>query len=129
MLFPIGFDAFGLPTENYAMKTGIHPRKVTDDNIETFTKQLKSIGFSFDYSRVIDTTMPEYYKWTQWIFLKLFEAGLAYKSKSYVNYCPKCRVILANEESQGGKCDRCDSDVVQKRKKKYGCLGTEYYWA
>lgn len=126
VLFPIGFDAFGLPTENYAIKTGVHPRKVTDKNIEIFTKQLKSIGFSFDWDRVIDTTTPEYYKWTQWIFLKLFEKGLAYKAKTYVNYCPKCRVILANEESQGGKCDRCDSQVIQKEKEVWMLKITDY---
>ena len=126
VLFPIGFDAFGLPTENYAMKTGIHPRKVTDKNIETFTNQLKSVGFSFVYDRVIDTTRPEYYKWTQWIFLQLYKHGLAYKSKGYVNFCPKCRVVLANEESQGGKCDRCDSDVVQLEKEEWMLKITEY---
>ena len=126
VLFPIGFDAFGLPTENYAMKTGIHPRKVTDKNIETFTNQLKSVGFSFDYDRTIDTTRPEYYKWTQWIFLQLYKHGLAYKSKGYVNFCPKCRVVLANEESQGGKCDRCDSDVVQLEKEEWMLKITEY---
>ena len=126
VLFPMGFDAFGLPTENYAMKTGIHPRKVTDKNIETFTNQLKSVGFSFDYDRAIDTTRPEYYKWTQWIFLQLYKHGLAYKSKGYVNFCPKCRVVLANEESQGGKCDRCDSDVVQLEKEEWMLKITEY---
>ena len=126
VLFPIGFDAFGLPTENYAMKTGIHPRKVTDKNIETFTNQLKSVGFSFDYDRAIDTTRPEYYKWTQWIFLQLYKHGLAYKTKGYVNFCPKCRVVLANEESQGGKCDRCDSDVVQLEKEEWMLKITEY---
>ena len=126
VLFPIGFDAFGLPTENYAMKMGIHPRKVTDDNIATFTKQLKSVGFSFDYSRVIDTTDPNYFKWTQWIFLKLFEKGLAYKSKTYVNFCPKCRVVLANEEAQGGKCDRCDSETTQLEKEVWMLKITDY---
>lgn len=126
VLFPIGFDAFGLPTENYAMKTGIHPRKVTDDNIAIFTKQLKSFGLSFDWDRVVDTTKPEYFKWTQWIFLKLFENGLAYKDKTYVNYCPKCRVILANEESQGGICDRCDSNIVQKEKEVWMLKITDY---
>ena len=126
VLFPIGFDAFGLPTENYAMKTGIHPRVVTDRNIATFTEQLKSIGFSFDWDRAIDTTDPNYYKWTQWIFLKLFEHGLAYKDKTYVNYCPKCRVILANEESQGGVCDRCDSEIVQKEKEVWMLKITDY---
>ena len=126
VLFPIGFDAFGLPTENYAIKTGIHPRIVTDNNIATFTKQLKSVGFSFDWDRVIDTTDPNYYKWTQWIFLKLFEHGLAYKDKTYVNYCPKCRVILANEESQGGVCDRCDSQIVQMEKEVWMLKITDY---
>ncbi len=126
VLYPIGFDAFGLPTENYAMKTGIHPRVVTDNNIAIFTSQLKSIGFSFDWDRVIDTTDPNYYKWTQWIFLKLFEHGLAYKDKTYVNYCPQCRVILANEESQGGVCDRCDSQIVQKEKEVWMLKITDY---
>lgn len=126
VLFPIGFDAFGLPTENYAMKTGIHPRKVTDNNIEIFTKQLKAVGLSFDWDRVVDTTTPEYFKWTQWIFLKLFEHGMAYKDKTYVNYCPKCRVILANEESQGGVCDRCDSQIVQKEKEVWMLKITDY---
>ncbi|MDR1905538.1 MAG: leucine--tRNA ligase [Clostridiales bacterium] len=116
VLFPIGFDAFGLPTENYAMQTGKHPRVVTDDNIATFTRQLKAFGYSFDYSRVVDTTDKDYYKWTQWIFIQLFKRGLAYKSKAYVNYCEKCKVILANEESQGGVCDRCGSAVIQREK-------------
>lgn len=126
VLLPIGFDAFGLPTENYAIKTGIHPRKVTDDNIAIFTRQLKSVGYSFDWNRVVDTTDPNYFKWTQWIFLKLFEKGLAYKDKTLVNYCPKCRVILANEESQGGKCDRCDSEIVQKEKEVWMLKITDY---
>jgi leucyl-tRNA synthetase len=116
VLFPIGFDAFGLPTENYAIKEKKHPRRVTDDNIATFTRQLKAFGFSFDYSRAVDTTDKNYYKWTQWIFIQLFKKGLAYKSKAYVNYCENCKVILANEESQGGVCDRCGSEVVQKEK-------------
>ncbi len=98
VLFPIGFDAFGLPTENYAIKTNIHPRKVTDKNIETFTNQLNRTGFSFDMSRVIDTTDSNYYKWTQWIFLKMFEKGLAFKDKTLVNYCPSCKVVLSNED-------------------------------
>ena len=116
VLFPIGFDAFGLPTENYAIKTGIHPRKVTDMNIARFTEQLKKVGFSFDWTRVIDTTDEDYYKWTQWIFLKMFEHGLAFRDKTLVNYCPSCKVVLSNEDSQGGKCDICHSDVVQKSK-------------
>ena len=108
------------------MKENIHPRIVTDKNIATFTKQLKSVGFSFDWDRVIDTTDPNYYKWTQWIFLKLFEHGLAYKDKTYVNYCPKCRVILANEESQGGVCDRCDSEIIQMEKEVWMLKITDY---
>jgi len=126
VLFPIGFDAFGLPTENYAIKEKIHPRKVTDDNIETFTNQLKQTGFSFDYDRVVDTTDPSYFKWTQWIFLKLFEKGLAYRNKTYVNYCPDCKVVLSNEESQGGVCDRCGEGVVQKEKDVWFLKITEY---
>ena len=116
VLFPIGFDAFGLPTENYAIKENIHPRIVTDQNIKNFTHELKTVGFSFDYDRMVDTTDPHYYKWTQWIFIKLFKAGLAYRSKTYVNYCPSCQVVLANEESQGGVCDRCGEKVIQKEK-------------
>ena len=116
VLFPIGFDAFGLPTENYAIKNKIHPRIVTDKNIKVFTEQLKSTGFSFDFSRVVDTTDPEYYRWTQWIFLKMFEKGLVYKSKTFVNFCPDCKVVLSNEESQGGECDRCGASVVQLEK-------------
>jgi len=116
VLFPIGWDAFGLPTENYAIKTGKHPRVVTDENIKVFTEQLKAVGYSFDWDRTVDTTSPDYYKWTQWIFLKMFEKGLAYKNKTYVNFCPKCKVVLANEESQGGVCDRCGEPVVQMEK-------------
>ncbi len=126
VLFPIGFDAYGLPTENYAIKTGIHPRKVTDMNIEKFTSQLKRVGFSFDYSRVVDTTEDKYYKWTQWIFLKMFENGLAFRDKTLVNYCPSCKVVLSNEDSQGGKCDICHSDVVQKSKDVWYLRITEY---
>ena len=116
VLFPIGFDAYGLPTENYAIKTGIHPRAVTDNNIAKFTGQLQRVGFSFDWSRVIDTTQEDYYKWTQWIFLKMFEHGLAFRDKTLVNYCPSCKVVLSNEDSQGGKCDICHSDIIQKSK-------------
>ncbi|MBN2540993.1 MAG: leucine--tRNA ligase [Bacilli bacterium] len=126
VLFPIGFDAFGLPTENYAIQTQIHPRIITDRNIATFKSQLRSAGFSFDFSRIVDTTDPEYYKWTQWIFLKMFEHRLAYKDIAYVNYCPSCKVILSNEESQGGKCDRCDSNVVQMEKTVWFLKITEY---
>ena len=116
VLFPIGFDAFGLPTENYAIKTGIHPRIVTDNNIEVFTEQLKKAGYSFDFDRTVDTTDENYYKWTQWIFIQLFKKGMAYRDTTYVNYCPSCKVVLSNEDSQGGKCDRCETPVVQKEK-------------
>ena len=117
VLFPIGFDAFGLPTENYAIKTGMHPRQVTD---------MKKVGFSFDWTRVIDTTDEDYYKWTQWIFLKMFEHGLAFRDKTLVNYCPSCKVVLSNEDSQGGKCDICHSDVIQKEKEVWYLRITEY---
>ena len=126
VLFPIGFDAYGLPTENTAIKTGVHPRKVTDDNIVKFTGQLKRVGFSFDWSRVIDTTDEQYYKWTQWIFLKMFEKGLAFRDKTLVNYCPSCKVVLSNEDSQGGKCDICHSEIVQKTKEVWYLRITEY---
>ena len=126
VLFPIGFDAFGLPTENYAIQNQIHPRIVTDRNIKTFVNQLKAAGFSFDFSRMVDTTDPGYYRWTQWIFLKLYEHGLVYKDIAYVNFCPSCKVVLSNEESQGGKCDRCDNDVVQMEKAVWFLKITEY---
>ncbi len=126
VLFPIGFDAFGLPTENYAIKNKIHPRVVTDINIEVFTEQLKATGFSFDFNRVVDTTDPSYYRWTQWIFLKMYEKGLVYKSKTFVNFCPDCKVVLSNEESQGGECDRCGADVIQLEKDVWFLKITEY---
>lgn len=126
VLFPIGFDAYGLPTENTAIKTGVHPRKVTDDNIKKFTGQLKRVGFSFDWSRVIDTTDENYYKWTQWIFLKMFENGLIFRDKTLVNYCPSCKVVLSNEDSQGGHCDVCHSEIVQKTKEVWYLRITEY---
>ena len=126
VLFPIGFDAYGLPTENTAIKTGVHPRKVTDDNIKKFTGQLKKVGFSFDWSRVIDTTDENYYKWTQWIFLKMFENGLVFRDKTLVNYCPSCKVVLSNEDSQGGHCDICHSEIVQKTKEVWYLRITEY---
>ena len=126
VLFPIGFDAYGLPTENYAIKTGIHPRQVTDKNIERFTSQLKRVGFSFDWTRVVDTTREDYYKWTQYIFLKLFENGLVFRDTALVNYCPSCKVVLSNEDSQGGKCDICHSDIVQKSKDVWYLRITEY---
>jgi len=126
VLFPIGFDAYGLPTENYAIKTGIHPRRVTDTNIAKFTSQLRRAGFSFDWDRVIDTTDEKYYKWTQWIFLKMFENGLVFRDTALVNYCPSCKVVLSNEDSQGGKCDICHSDIIQKSKDVWYLRITKY---
>lgn len=126
VLFPIGFDAYGLPTENSAIKFGVHPRQITDENIEKFTSQLKRVGFSFDWSRVVDTTDENYYKWTQWIFLKMFENGLVFRDKTLVNYCPSCKVVLSNEDSQGGKCDICHSDIVQKTKEVWYLRITQY---
>ncbi len=126
VLFPIGFDAFGLPTENTAIKTGTHPRKVTDENIAKFTDQLKRVGFSFDWNRVIDTTDEKYYKWTQWIFLEMFNHGLVFRDTALVNYCPSCKVVLSNEDSQGGKCDICHSDIIQKSKDVWYLRITQY---
>ena len=126
VLFPIGFDAYGLPTENTAIKTGVHPRQVTDANIKKFTGQLKRVGFSFDWSRVVDTTEEGYYKWTQWIFRKMFDNGLVFRDKTLVNYCPSCKVVLSNEDSQGGKCDICHSDIVQKTKEVWYLRITKY---
>ena len=126
VLFPIGFDAFGLPTENYAIKPGIHPREVTDKNIRNFTSQLRRVGFSFDWERVVDTTEEDYYRWTQWIFLKMFEKGLVFRDTALVNYCPSCKVVLSNEDSQGGRCDICKSEIVQKSKTVWYLRITEY---
>ncbi|MBQ8333648.1 MAG: class I tRNA ligase family protein, partial [Clostridia bacterium] len=126
VLFPIGFDAFGLPTENSAIKFNTHPRILTDRNIEKFSSQLKRVGFSFDWTRVIDTTEESYYKWTQWIFRKMFDNGLVFRAKTLVNYCPHCKVVLSNEDSQGGKCDICHSDIVQKSKDVWYLRITEY---
>ena len=126
VLFPIGFDAYGLPTENSAIKFNTHPRILTDRNIEKFTSQLKRVGFSFDWTKTVDTTEEGYYKWTQWIFLKLFEHGLVFRDNALVNYCPSCKVVLSNEDSQGGKCDICHSDIVQKSKAVWYLRITEY---
>ena len=126
VLFPIGFDAFGLPTENYAIKTGIHPREVTDRNIAKFTSQLKRVGFSFDWTRTIDTTDENYYKWTQYIFLQMFKHGLAFRDTALVNYCPSCKVVLSNEDSQGGHCDICHSEIIQKSKDVWYLRITKY---
>ena len=126
VLFPMGFDAFGLPTENYAIKNKIHPAKVTEDNIKNFKNQLKSIGFSFDWDREVNTTDPDYYKWTQWIFIQLFKHGLAYKNEMSVNWCPSCQVGLANEEVVDGKCERCGSEVIHKMKNQWMLKITDY---
>ena len=126
VLFPIGFDAFGLPAENYAIKTNVHPKITTAQNIAHFTEQLKSVGFSFDWSRVIDTTDPEYYKWTQWIFIQLYKHGLAYKTTMPINFCTGCKVGLANEEVVNGVCERCGSPVVQKEKSEWMLKITDY---
>lgn len=126
VLYPMGWDAFGLPTENYAIKNKIHPKIVTERNIARFKTQLKSLGLSFDWSREIDTTNPDYYKWTQWIFLKLFENGLAYKSRAFVNWCTSCKCVLANEEVVDGKCERCSSEVIKKEKSQWMLRITKY---
>ena len=126
VLFPIGFDAFGLPAENYAIKTNVHPKITTAQNIAHFTEQLKSLGFSFDWSRKIDTTDPEYYKWTQWIFIQLYKHGLAYKTTMPINFCTGCKVGLANEEVVNGVCQRCGSPVVQKEKSEWMLKITDY---
>ena len=126
VLFPIGWDAFGLPTENYAIKTGIHPAKVTHDNINRFREQLQRLGFSFDYTREVNTTDPDYYKWTQWIFLKFFEKGLAYKAEIPINFCTSCKVGLANEEVVDGVCERCGGPVVQKVRSQWMLKITDY---
>ena len=126
VLFPMGWDAFGLPTENFAIKNKIHPAKVTKRNVDRFREQLKSIGFSFDWSREVNTTDPNYYKWTQWIFLKLFEKGLAYKHEMPINWCPSCKVGLANEEVIQGNCERCGGEVVRKVKNQWMLKITEY---
>lgn len=126
VLFPIGYDAFGLPTENYAIKTGIHPAKVTHDNIQRFREQLKRLGYSFDYSREVNTTDPAYYKWTQWIFLKFYEKGLAYKAEIPINFCTSCKVGLANEEVVDGVCERCGGKVIRMIRSQWMLKITEY---
>ncbi len=126
VLYPIGWDAFGLPTENYAIKNHVHPAKVTKENVDHFREQLQKIGFSFDYSREVNTTDPKYYKWTQWIFLRLFERGLAYKAEMPVNWCTSCKCGLANEEVVGGVCERCGGEVVRKVKSQWMLKITDY---
>ena len=126
VLFPMGWDAFGLPTENYAIKNKIHPALVTQNNIKRFKSQLKSLGLSFDWDREVNTTDPEYFKWTQWIFIQLFKKGLAYKSKMAVNWCTSCKVVLANEEVVNGCCERCGGEVIRKEKSQWMLKITEY---
>ncbi|MDR2420685.1 MAG: leucine--tRNA ligase [Oscillospiraceae bacterium] len=126
VLFPMGFDAFGLPTENYAIKNKIHPAAVTKKNVARFTEQCKMLGYSFDWDRAVDTTDPEYYKWTQWIFLKMFEKGLAYKASVPVNWCTSCKCVLANEEVVGGVCERCGSEVTRREKSQWMLKITDY---
>ncbi|MCK4859053.1 MAG: class I tRNA ligase family protein [Candidatus Omnitrophica bacterium] len=126
VLFPIGWDAFGLPTENFAIKNKIHPQEATKKNIANFKKQIKSLGLSFDWSREINTTDPKYYKWTQWIFLKLFEKGLAYQAEMPINWCPSCKIGLANEEVVDGKCERCGATTKKKIKKQWMLKITAY---
>ena len=126
VMFPMGWDAFGLPTENYAIKTGIHPAVVTKQNTDNFRRQLRALGFSFDWSREINTSNPEYYKWTQWIFIQLFKNGLAYKRKMPINWCPSCKIGLANEEAVGGVCERCGAEVEKKEKEQWMLKITEY---
>ena len=126
VLYPIGWDAFGLPTENYALKTGKDPKVVTKENTDTFRRQIRSLGLSFDWSREINTTDPKYYKWTQWIFLKFLEKGLAYKAKIPINWCPKCKIGLANEEVVDGNCERCGAPVEQKEKEQWMLAITKY---
>ena len=126
VLFPIGFDAFGLPTENYAIKNHIHPAVVTERNIANFTKQLKMLGYGFDWDRMVDTTDPKYYKWTQWIFLQMFKKGLAYKTTMPVNWCTSCKCVLANEEVVNGVCERCGSEVIRKEKSQWMLAITKY---
>ena len=126
VLYPMGWDAFGLPTENYAIKNHIHPAKVTENNIKNFKRQLKSLGFSFDWDREVNTTDPSYYKWTQWIFLQLYKKGLAYKKKMNVNWCTSCKCVLANEEVVNGVCERCGSEVIHKEKSQWMLKITAY---
>ena len=126
VLHPIGFDAFGLPAENYAIKQGIHPKVTTSKAIANFTKQIKSLGFSYDWSRQVITSSPDYYRWTQWLFLQLYKKGLAYKKKAPVNWCTSCQTVLANEQVVDGKCERCENEVIQKDLEQWFFNVTDY---
>ena len=126
VLYPMGYDAFGLPTENFAIKNHIHPAKVTADNVANFRKQLKMLGYSYDWDREVNTTDPDYYKWTQWIFLQLFKKGLAYKASMPVNWCTSCKIVLANEEVVDGGCERCGGEVIKKEKSQWMLAITKY---
>ncbi len=126
VLYPIGYDAFGLPTENYALKTGRHPREITDENIANFRRQMQALGLSFDWSREVDTADPQYYRWTQWIFLQLYKKGLAYRATMPINWCPKDKIGLANEEVAAGKCERCGADVIKKEQTQWLLKITAY---
>ncbi len=126
VLHPMGYDAFGLPAENYAIKTGTHPKTTTNANIEHFTQQIKSLGFSYDWDRCVSTCEPDYYKWTQWIFLQLYKKGLAYEAQTPINWCPSCMTGLANEEVKDGKCDRCGAEVTHKTIRQWILKITDY---
>ncbi|MCJ7623204.1 MAG: class I tRNA ligase family protein, partial [Anaerolineaceae bacterium] len=126
VLFPMGWDAFGLPTENYAIRSGRKPQDVTQENTDIFRKQMKELGFSFDWAREVNTTDPHYYQWTQWIFIKLFEHGLAYKREMPINWCPSCKVGLANEEVIDGRCERCGAETTRRRISQWVVKITDY---
>ena len=126
VLHPMGWDAFGLPAENFAIKTGVHPKQTTADSIKTLKRQIQSLGFSYDWDREISTADPDYYKWTQWIFLQFYKNGLAYKKKASVNWCGSCKTVLANEQVQDGKCERCKNEVIQKDLEQWFFKTTDY---
>ena len=126
VLHPMGWDAFGLPTENYAIANKVHPRAATEKNIATFKGQLEKLGFTYDWDREINTTDPEYYKWTQWCFIKMFERGLAYESNEPVNWCPSCKTVLSNEDLENGRCERCGSEVERKPMRQWVLKITAY---
>ena len=126
VLYPIGWDAFGLPAENFAIKKGVHPQKTTSSNIARFSEQLKALGISCDWSREVNTSDPLYYRWTQWLFLQLYNEGLAYRALAKVNWCNSCQTVLANEQVVAGRCERCNSAVVQKKLKQWFFKITEY---